>query len=66
MPSRTPRHPTRARAVTSGGVELWPTRDTPRPRRAPSAPDVPRRRGGRDEDAEDALIDAQLGEQDGR
>lgn len=45
--------------VTSGGVELWPTRDTPRPRRAP-VPDVPRRRGGRDEDAEDALIDAQL------
>lgn len=46
--------------VTADGVELWPTRDTPRPRRAPSAPDVPRRRGGRDEDAEDALIDAQL------
>ena len=52
--------------LTSGGVELWPTRDTPRPRRAATAPDVPRRRGGRDEDAEDALIDAQLGEQDGR
>ncbi|KQY25444.1 hypothetical protein ASD16_08575 [Cellulomonas sp. Root485] len=50
--------------VTVDGVELWPTRDTPRPR--PSAPDVPRRRGGRDEDAEDALIDAQLGEQDSR
>jgi cytochrome oxidase assembly protein ShyY1 len=47
--------------VTASGVELWPTRDTPRPRRAPAAPDVPRRRGGRDEDAEDALIDAQLG-----
>ncbi|GEK21212.1 SURF1 family cytochrome oxidase biogenesis protein [Cellulomonas xylanilytica] len=46
---------------TVDGVELWPTRDTPRPRRA-SSPDVPRRRGGRDEDAEDALIDAQLGE----
>ena len=52
--------------VTVDGVELWPTRDTPRPRRNPTAPDVPRRRGGRDEDAEDALIDAQLGEQDGR
>ncbi|WP_315095499.1 SURF1 family protein [uncultured Cellulomonas sp.] len=52
--------------VTADGVELWPTRDTPRPRRAPSAPDVPRRRGGRDEDAEDALIDAQLAEPAGR
>ena len=50
--------------LTAGGVELWPTRDTPR--RAASAPDVPRRRGGRDEDAEDALIDAQLGERDAR
>jgi hypothetical protein len=48
--------------VTADGVELWPTRDTPRPRRAASAPDVPHRRGGRDEDAEDALIDAQLAE----
>ncbi|MBO3103008.1 SURF1 family cytochrome oxidase biogenesis protein [Cellulomonas fengjieae] len=50
--------------VTVDGVELWPTRDTPRtaaPRR-PAAPDVPRRRGGRDEDLEDALIDAQLGD----
>jgi cytochrome oxidase assembly protein ShyY1 len=55
-----------AAPVTVDGVELWPTRDTPRPRRAPSAPDVPRRRGGRDEDAEDALIDAQLGEPDRR
>jgi cytochrome oxidase assembly protein ShyY1 len=51
---------------SSTGVELWPTRDTPRPRRAPSAPDAPRRRGGRDEDAEDALIDAQLAETTGR
>lgn len=50
--------------VTVDGVALWPTRDTPRARRAPAAPDVPRRRGGRDEDAEDALIDAQLGVED--
>ncbi|NUU19864.1 SURF1 family protein [Cellulomonas humilata] len=46
--------------VTVSGVELWPTRDAPRQRRSPTAPDVPHRRGGRDEDAEDALIDAQL------
>lgn len=48
--------------VSPSGVELWPTRDTPRPRPTPGAPDAPRRRGGRDEDAEDALIDAQLAE----
>ncbi|WP_426595442.1 SURF1 family protein [Cellulomonas sp. McL0617] len=49
------------------GPALWPTRDDPRPvrrrppaRRTPSDPNVPHRRGGRDEDAEDALIDAQL------
>ncbi|KRD45449.1 hypothetical protein ASE38_15985 [Cellulomonas sp. Root930] len=52
--------------TTASGVELWPTRDTPRPRRAPTAPDVPHRRGGRDEDLEDALIDAQLAEPTGR
>lgn len=50
--------------VTADGVELWPTRDTPRRpgARRPVRPDVPHRRGGRDEDHEDALIDAQLGE----
>ena len=53
--------------VSPSGVELWPTRDTPRPRRAAQpAPDAPRRRGGRDEDAEDALIDAQLAETSAR
>ncbi|MEZ0449112.1 SURF1 family cytochrome oxidase biogenesis protein [Cellulomonas sp. ICMP 17802] len=52
--------------VSPSGVELWPTRDTPRPRRAPAAPDAPRRRGGRDEDAEDALIDSQLADAAGR
>jgi len=55
--------PAPAVQTTAAGVELWPTRDTPRPprpRRATTAPDVPHRRGGRDEDLEDALIDAQL------
>jgi hypothetical protein len=49
------------------GPSLWPTRDDPRPprrrpvpRRRAGDPNVPHRRGGRDEDAEDALIDAQL------
>ena len=55
------------------GPALWPTRDEPRPaRRRPvpkrraSDPNVPHRRGGRDEDAEDALIDAQLSEAEQR
>ncbi|WP_034623461.1 SURF1 family protein [Cellulomonas sp. URHE0023] len=49
------------------GPALWPTRDDPRPprrrpvpRRSPADPNIPHRRGGRDEDAEDALIDAQI------
>lgn len=49
------------------GPVMWPTRDDPRParrrpqpRRTVRDPNVPHRRGGRDEDAEDALIDAQL------
>jgi cytochrome oxidase assembly protein ShyY1 len=49
------------------GPALWPTRDDPKPvrrrpapRRQAADPNVPHRRGGRDEDAEDALIDAQL------
>ncbi|WP_028048065.1 SURF1 family protein [Cellulomonas sp. URHD0024] len=54
------------------GPALWPTRDDPRPaRRRPEPrrrpdPNVPHRRGGRDEDAEDALIDAQLAAADDR
>ena len=37
-----------------------PCAAVPRRSGAPSDPNVPHRRGGRDEDAEDALIDAQL------
>ena len=55
------------------GTVLWPTRDDPRParrravpRRRATDPNVPHRRGGRDEDAEDALIDAQLAEAEQR
>ncbi len=60
--------PVAAPTVSADGVELWPTRDTPRrpAARRRTGPDVPHRRGGRDEDAEDALIDAQLAEPAGR
>lgn len=60
-------------APQGDGPVLWPTRDDPRParrrpapRRSALDPDVPHRRGGRDEDAEDALIDAQLAASDQR
>ena len=55
--------------LPGSGPALWPTRDDPRPaRRArrPVDPNVPHRRGGRDEDAEDALIDAQLAQTEQR
>ena len=53
---------TRAGRRHGGRRRAGPTRDTPRRAAAPRvrAADVPRRRGGRDEDDEDALIDAQL------
>lgn len=53
-------------AVPDGVDGLWPTRGArrPAPQRRPSGGsrgDAPYRRGGRDEDYEDAVVDAQLG-----
>jgi cytochrome oxidase assembly protein ShyY1 len=54
--------------VPEGVDGLWPTRGPRRPtppRRPARSADAPYRRGGRDEDYEDAIVDAQLGTHDG-